>query len=166
MGSEAGDAIDAFLCFAHQSELLETPSLIDFLDRFESASHTIKRDLDSTNDEVRVMTVHGAKGLEAPIVFLFDGCEVLGPRSGAARNCRRTTGDTIPVWSPGKNYDSDAIAAGARRLHAKGREEHNRLLYVAMTRAKDRLVIAPYLTSGKDVPAGGLVRDDPPRARR
>ncbi len=78
LGSEAGDAIDAFLCFAHQSELTETPSLTLFLNRFESAAHTIKRDLDSMNDEVRVMTVHGAKGLEAPVVVLIDGCDVLG----------------------------------------------------------------------------------------
>ena len=47
LGSEAGDAIDAFLSAAHQSEKLDTPSLVTFLDRFESADHTIKRDLDS-----------------------------------------------------------------------------------------------------------------------
>lgn len=151
LGSEAGDAIDAFLCFAHQSETTETPSLTVFLNRFESASHTIKRDLDSVNNEVRVMTVHGAKGLEAPIVILIDGCEVLG-RDPPLLHLPTRFGETVPVWSPGKAYDSDIMAQARETLHAKGHEEHNRLLYVAMTRAKDRLVIAPYLTGRKDSP--------------
>ncbi|UVF19550.1 double-strand break repair helicase AddA [Microvirga terrae] len=176
LGSEAGDAIDAFLCFAHQSEMTETPSLTVFLNRFESASHTIKRDLDSVNNEVRVMTVHGAKGLEAPIVVLIDGCEVLG-RDPALLQLQTPSGDRIPVWSPGKNSDSTTMAQARELLHAKGREEHNRLLYVAMTRAKDRLVIAPYLTGKKESPqeawcemirhglvekAGGLELDEAP----
>jgi len=176
LGSEAGDAIDAFLCFAHQSEMTETPSLTVFLNRFESASHTIKRDLDSVNDEVRVMTVHGAKGLEAPIVILIDGCEVLG-RDPPLLQIRTKTGGTIPVWSPGKGSDCGVMEEARDLLHAKGYEEHNRLLYVAMTRAKDRLVIAPYLTGRKDSPqeawcemirhglvekAGGLERSEAP----
>src|SRR5690606_31159890 len=144
LGSEAGDAIDAFLCFAHQSEMTETPSLTVFLNRFESASHTIKRDLDSVNDEVRVMTVHGAKGLEAPIVVLIDGCEVLG-RDPPLLQVPARHGTTVPVWSPGRTHDCDVMGEARASLHAKGMEEHNRLLYVAMTRAKDRLVIAPYL---------------------
>jgi ATP-dependent helicase/nuclease subunit A len=176
LGSEAGDAIDSFLCFAHQSEMTETPSLTVFLNRFESASHTIKRDLDTVNNEVRVMTVHGAKGLEAPIVILIDGCEVLG-RDPAILQLRTRNGGTVPVWSPGKNSDSSVMTEAREILHAKGHEEHNRLLYVAMTRAKDRLVIAPYLTGHKDSPqeawcemirhglvakAGGLELDESP----
>ncbi|NBJ09524.1 double-strand break repair helicase AddA [Microvirga arsenatis] len=176
LGSEAGDAIDAFLCFAHQSEMTETPSLSYFLTRFESASHTIKRDLDSVNDEVRVMTVHGAKGLEAPVVVLIDGCEVLG-KDPPLLQLQAQSGDAIPVWAPGKNSDSNIMAQARELLHAKGREEHNRLLYVAMTRAKDRLVIAPYLTGKKESPqeawcemirhglvekAGGLELDEAP----
>ncbi len=176
LGSEAGDAIDAFLCFTHQFEMTETPSLTVFLNRFESASHTIKRDLDSVNNEVRVMTVHGAKGLEAPIVILIDGCEVLG-RDPPLLQLQTRTGDRIPVWAPGKSSDCDVMAEARDILHAKGHEEHNRLLYVAMTRAKDRLVIAPYLTGRKDSPqeawcemirhglvakAGGLELDEAP----
>jgi ATP-dependent helicase/nuclease subunit A len=151
LGSEAGDAIDAFLCFAHNAELTETPSLTNFLNRFASAAHTIKRDLDATRDEVRVMTVHGAKGLEAPIVILIDGCEVLG-RDPPLIGLTDGRGGAIPVWSPGRNSDSGAIAEAREMLHAMGLEEHNRLLYVAMTRAKDRLVIAPYMTGRKDSP--------------
>jgi ATP-dependent helicase/nuclease subunit A len=176
LGSEAADAIDAFLCFAHQSEIAETPSLTVFLNRFESASHSIKRDLDSVNNEVRVMTVHGAKGLEAPIVILIDGCEVLG-RDPPLLQLVTGTGGKVPVWSPGRNSDCGAMAEARELLHARGHEEHNRLLYVAMTRAKDRLVIAPYLTGRKDSPqeawcemirrglvakAGGLELDEAP----
>ncbi|MCB8819486.1 double-strand break repair helicase AddA [Microvirga rosea] len=150
LGSEAGDAIDAFLCFAHQSEQSETPSLTVFLNRFESASHTIKRDLDSTNNEVRVMTVHGAKGLEAPLVILIDGCDVLGRDPPLLQ--LPVGGKSVPVWAPAKNSDCAATEAAREALHAKGLEEHNRLLYVAMTRAKDRLVIAPFLTGHKNSP--------------
>src|SRR5690606_5113933 len=147
-----------------------------FLNRFESASHTIKRDLDSVNDEVRVMTVHGAKGLEAPIVVLIDGCEVLG-RDPPLLQIPAMNGTTVPVWSPGKTHDCEVMAQARDALQAKGMEEHNRLLYVAMTRAKDRLVIAPYLTGRKDSPqeawcemirhglvekAGGLERGEAP----
>jgi ATP-dependent helicase/nuclease subunit A len=151
LGSEAGDAIDAFLCFAHNAELTDTPSLTTFLARFGSASHQIKRDLDTTRDEVRVMTVHGAKGLEAPIVILIDGCEVLGkdpPLIGVPVG----GGNVIPAWSPGKTFDCDVVAAAREALKGRGLEEHNRLLYVAMTRAKDRLVIAPFMTSRKESP--------------
>jgi len=152
LGSEAGDAIDAFLCFAHAAELSETPSLTTFLTRFESASHAIKRDLDATRNEVRVMTVHGAKGLEAPIVVLIDGCEVLGRDPPLIPLPLDSSGNSLPVWSPGKMSDSDRIAQAREALHLKGLEEHHRLLYVAMTRAKDRLVIAPYMTSGRTTP--------------
>jgi ATP-dependent helicase/nuclease subunit A len=148
LGSEAGDAIDAFLCFAHAAEHIETPSLTAFLARFESASHQIKRDLDAKRDEVRVMTVHGAKGLEAPIVILTDGCEVSGKHPMKDPPLvpvpLRGGKETVPVWSPGKTQDCAIIAAARDALHAKELEEHNRLLYVAMTRARDRLVIAPY----------------------
>jgi ATP-dependent helicase/nuclease subunit A len=152
LGSEAGDAIDAFLCFAHNAELTETPSLTTFLERFGSASHQIKRDLDPMRDEVRVMTVHGAKGLEAPVVVLIDSCEVLG-RDKPLVMTPLPDGAAVPVWSPGKAYDCRLVAAAREAVQARGLEEHNRLLYVAMTRAEDRLVIAPFMTSGKESPA-------------
>jgi ATP-dependent helicase/nuclease subunit A len=144
LGTEAGDAIDAFLCFAHGAEALETPSLATFLSRFESASHEVKRDLDAARDEVRVMTVHGAKGLEAPIVIVIDGCDVLGQDPPLVPLRLAGTNAELPVWSPGRKYDPPEMLAAREAMHERGREEHNRLLYVAMTRAKDRLVIAPY----------------------
>jgi ATP-dependent helicase/nuclease subunit A len=151
LGSEAGDAIDAFLCAAHNAELTETLSLATFLARFQSASHQIKRDLDPTRDEVRVMTVHGAKGLEAPIVILIDGCEVLAKDKPLIAT-PLPGGGAVPVWSPGKAHDCRLVAQARDAMKLRGIEEHNRLLYVAMTRAEDRLVIAPFMTSRKDTP--------------
>ncbi|HEY8382255.1 MAG TPA: double-strand break repair helicase AddA [Microvirga sp.] len=155
LGGEAGDAIDVFLCSAHQAELQpDAPSLATFLARYEPSGgrepsgHTVKRDLDAGRDEVRVMTVHGAKGLEAPIVVVIDGCEVLG-KDPPLIPVTLKTGETVPIWSPGKTFDCAAVAASRETLHERAREEHNRLLYVAMTRAKDRLVIAPYRSGGQ-----------------
>ncbi|HEX8663734.1 MAG TPA: double-strand break repair helicase AddA [Beijerinckiaceae bacterium] len=176
LGTEAGDAIDAFLCFAHTAEMAETPALATFLTRFESASHEVKRDLEGGQDEVRVMTVHGAKGLEAPVVIVIDGCDVLGQDPQLVPVRLAGTNAELPVWSPGQKYDPPAVAEARAAMHARGREEHNRLLYVAMTRAKDRLVIAPY-RGRRDAPeeawcemvrrsltkeAGGLVIEEAP----
>lgn len=156
LGGEAGDAIDVFLMAAAQAEQgPDAPSLGGFLTRYAivpgrgEGGHTVKRDLESGRDEVRVMTVHGAKGLEAPLVVIIDGCEPLGrgdpPLLAVAPGRGGTSGTPLPpVWSSAKAYDSDPIAEARAGLQARAREEHHRLLYVAMTRAADRLVVAPY----------------------
>jgi len=120
--------------------------------------------------------VHGAKGLEAPCVIVIDGCDVLGPDPRLIP-VPLLGGGSLPVWSPGKTHDCGLLAEAREALHERGREEHNRLLYVAMTRAKDRLVIAPFRTSRQDAPeqawcemvrralsatAGALVRTESP----
>jgi ATP-dependent helicase/nuclease subunit A len=168
-----------FLCAARAAETgPDTPSLLTFLARYEAAGrgsgHTIKRDLESGRDEVRVMTVHGAKGLEAPVVVLLDGCDVR-EREPVLVSVP-AGGRDLPVWSPRKAEDCPAVAEARAAGHARARDEHNRLLYVAMTRAADRLVIAPHWT-GKEVPdaawcemvrrslskeTGGLVREEAP----
>jgi ATP-dependent helicase/nuclease subunit A len=144
LGHEAADAIDAFLTYAQTSEIgPDAPSLTNFLAKFDQSDHTIKRDLDSSGDEVKVMTVHGAKGLEAPVVVLIDGCEVHG-EDPKILELDGGTNSPVPVWSPSKSWDCAAVADAREAARAKNLEEHNRLLYVAMTRAKDRLVIAPF----------------------
>ncbi|MER2268021.1 double-strand break repair helicase AddA [Methylobacterium oxalidis] len=152
LGGEAGDAIDVFLAAAAQAEQgSDAPSLGGFLARYvglaaRDGGHTVKRDLEAGRDEVRVMTVHGAKGLEAPVVVVIDGCEPLGRNDPpliampAAEGARPLP----PVWSSARAYDCAATAAARTEIQARAREEHNRLLYVAMTRAADRLVVAPY----------------------
>ena len=148
LGGEAGDAIDVFLTTAAQAEQGgEAASLGGFLARYATVpgqgegGHTVKRDLESGRDEVRVMTVHGAKGLEAPLVVIIDGSEPLGRNDPPLL---ALGGGLPPVWSSAKTYDSEPIGAARAGLQARAREEHHRLLYVAMTRAADRLVVAPY----------------------
>jgi ATP-dependent helicase/nuclease subunit A len=142
LGPEAGDAIDEFLSLALAHEQRETPSLAAFLAGFGDAKHEVKRDMETGGGEVRVMTVHGAKGLEADLVILADECKtggiapVLLPLAGE-------NGRTLPVWPPRKAERPAALAAAFEARAELEREEHNRLLYVAMTRARDRLVIAP-----------------------
>ena len=147
LGGEAGDAIDVFLAAAAQAESAEdAPSLGGFLARYvgAEAGHTVKRDLESGRDEVRVMTVHGAKGLEAPVVVLLDGCEPLGRNDPPLLPLAVDAADVPPVWSSGRTQDCAATQAARGALLARARQEHNRLLYVAMTRAADRLIVAPF----------------------
>ena len=148
LGGEAGDAIDVFLAAAAQAEQgNDAPSLGGFLARYAGAgegAHTVKRDLDSGRNEVRVMTVHGAKGLEAPVVVVIDGCEPLGRNDPPLLPIEGEGGPLPSVWSSAKSYDCATLGAARANLQVRAREEHNRLLYVAMTRAADRLVVAPF----------------------
>ena len=73
LGHEAGDILDEFLSFCLAEERTGLPGLEAFLATLESAGPEIKREMDQGRDEVRIMTVHAAKGLEAPVVFLVDG---------------------------------------------------------------------------------------------
>ncbi|MFN3685830.1 double-strand break repair helicase AddA [Salinarimonas sp.] len=145
LGAEAGDAIDAFVGLARDSEAPLAPSLGRFLAGFEGVTRELKRDLESGADEVRVMTVHGAKGLEAPVVVVLDDC---GARAGSLPGLLSVAGrdgTPLPVWSPGKDHDCAALAAARAAMQERQAEETNRLLYVALTRAKDHLVVAPFL---------------------
>jgi ATP-dependent helicase/nuclease subunit A len=147
LGPDAADAITEFLNLALVYESGEPPSLQGFLHWLRVANPEIKRDMEQERDEVRVMTVHGAKGLEAPIVFLADtcafkasDCSILSlPIAGAPPGAPK-----LPVW----------VLKGARRLEEiekareamclAEREEYHRLLYVAMTRARDRLYVGGF----------------------
>ncbi|MGU3360616.1 double-strand break repair helicase AddA [Methylobacterium sp. M6A4_1b] len=158
LGGEAGDAIDVFLMTAAQAEQApDAPSLGGFLARYDTVpgrgegGHTVKRDLDSGRDEVRVMTVHGAKGLEAPVVVVIDGCEALGrndppllPLLPGVPRFGQGAAPLPPIWAGARAGDCEAVTQARATLQSRAREEHNRLLYVAMTRAADRLVVAPY----------------------
>ena len=109
----------------------------------------IKRDMEQGNDEVRLMTVHGAKGLEANIVFLPDSCSNRSStKSGSVLAIPATKsppGTPAPLlWAvPGASEVQQVADARAARRHGDI-EEYNRLLYVAMTRARDRLYICGY----------------------
>ena len=111
-------------------------------------SAEVKRDMEIARDEVRVMTVHGAKGLEAPIVILADTTTPPQAARSTSRGCcscrRRTPRRARRIASSGrrrKDDDAGPIAARARDARSEAEDEYRRLLYVAMTRAADRLVV-------------------------
>ena len=143
-GAEADDVVDEFLRVALEYENRKIPSLLRFIDDFVSADLTIKRDMDSGRNQIRVMTVHGAKGLEAPIVYLPDtfGHSVEKQKLDPIFNLGPNDDEYIPIWSPSQVTDSKSIAKLRDNAFVKEAEEHRRLLYVAMTRARDRLYIA------------------------
>ena len=149
LGPDAEDPIDEFLALALDYEREHTPSLQGFVSWFRGARAEVKRDLEqSARDEVRVLTVHGAKGLQAPVVILADRM-----RPPAAREpvLWSETEPPILVWKrrqDARDPVSDALAAAERD---RDEEEYRRLLYVAMTRAEDRLYVAGY-TGQKTVP--------------
>ena len=149
LGPDAEDPIDEFLALALEYEREHPPSLQGFLAWFRAAATEVKRDLErAERDEVRVMTVHGAKGLEAPVVILADTMQVPA-RTEAILWPEDADGRRIPLWSPRRN-DEDPQTADLRAEAARRRdEEYWRLLYVATTRAQDHLHVAGYETRRK-----------------
>lgn len=141
LGAQALDPLDEFLTLCLDYERQHPPSLEGFLHWLSRGETQIKRDMESARDEVRIMTVHGAKGLEAHTVILADAPYALGARNDP----HLMKSGSLPLWSPRK-ADDNAVAAEARDAADKaGAVERNRLLYVAMTRARDRLIVAGHL---------------------
>lgn len=145
LGPEAGDAVDEFLKLALEAETLEPPSLVAFLHRVGGADLSIKRDMEAAGQAVRVMTVHAAKGLEAKIVYLPDTC---GAASGAhdpgVLKLEGVDGTDLMVWRKGAKHDPEALTGALAQSRLEEEEEHRRLLYVAMTRAEERLYISGF----------------------
>lgn len=145
LGFDAADPIEEFLNAALDFEQAHTPSLEAFLHAIENTQTEIKRDQDRGEGSVRVMTVHAAKGLEAPVVILPDTCTT--PRHGR-HDKDLLDADRVPLWKIEVKRD-DPVRARAR---ADGKEErmkeYRRLLYVALTRARDRLYVCGY--EGRD----------------
>ncbi len=156
LGPEANEPIDELLGRALEFERDHVPSLQGFLHWLYAGNAEVRRDLDHGRDEIRVLTVHGAKGLEAPIVFLPDTCRVpshdeplLWPDDG------------LVLWRPRREREDPLARAAREAAQARQREEYRRLLYVALTRAEDRLYVCGWETRngrGKDC-WHDLVRD-------
>jgi ATP-dependent helicase/nuclease subunit A len=146
LGVEAADALEEFLELALDYERREPPSLQGFLAWLRSADAVVKRDMEISRDEVRVMTVHGAKGLEAPVVILADTTtQPAGTHQPGllAVPMQRAAPGAPPclVWPGPKRTDVAAVAAARALAKAEDEHEHRRLLYVAMTRAAERLIV-------------------------
>lgn len=157
LGHEANDILDEFLSFCLATERAGLSGLEAFLATLAGAAPEIKREMDQTRNEVRIMTVHAAKGLEAPVVFLVDpGSAPFSNQHLPKLIAFEPKGDGWNgkgyLWRAGKdvaNTNSRVLEAGARQ---KAEEEYRRLLYVGMTRAEDRLIICGY--TGVRGPAG------------
>jgi ATP-dependent helicase/nuclease subunit A len=138
LGPEAGDALDEVLAQALGAEARGVHDLERFADAVSRLNLTIKREMDEPRGEVRVMTAHSAKGLEAPIVFLPETVS-----GGAVRGSPLLeTANGGYLWCATKAADCEASAAARAARAEKEDREALRLLYVALTRSRDRLVIA------------------------
>jgi ATP-dependent helicase/nuclease subunit A len=138
LGAEANDALDEFLNLAFDYERRETPSLQGFVAWLRAARAEVKRDMEIARDEVRVMTVHGAKGLEAPVVILAD---TITPPAGPKQPRLLPVAGNAVIWAGRKAEDPQPVAVARQQALDSASDEYRRLLYVAMTRAADRLIV-------------------------
>jgi len=145
LGMEAEDGIDALLAQAMAYESSGVPSLTGFLSWMATDDLEVKRQMDSQGDQIRVMTVHGAKGLEAPIVFLPETAKRQNPVRQEVLNT-----DGVPLWKSPSAAAPPAMVAVTDVIKAKQAEERMRLLYVAMTRAEKWLIVAAAGDVGTD----------------
>ncbi|MXZ51420.1 MAG: double-strand break repair helicase AddA [Rhodobacteraceae bacterium] len=146
LGISCIEALDLLLVQALEYEIDETPSLTGFLEWLEPGAVNIKRQFEQQQDEIRVMSVHGAKGLESPIVILPD-TRSLYNHGNVIVPCAE---DNFPLWST-KPEITEPVANGLKKIESEDWKEYLRLLYVAMTRAESRLIICGAQTR-KDLP--------------
>jgi ATP-dependent helicase/nuclease subunit A len=141
LGREAEDAIDAFLAEALAAERRGVVELERFVHEMAASEIEVKREQEDPErqgeGEVRVMTAHGAKGLEAPVVILPDTTT----RATALGGPLLSTSDGGFLWAPRKAEDCPASAAARAARETAAGHESLRLLYVALTRARDRLIV-------------------------
>jgi len=144
LGGEAEDVLDEFLAQVLAAEGRGVNELEGLAAAFAGLDITVKREMEAGRDEVRVMTAHGAKGLEAPIVFL--------PETTLTRTARGSplmeTEKGGFLWCASAANDCEASAAARERRAKREEQEAYRLLYVALTRARDRLVLCGRAPAG------------------
>ena len=140
LGPEAEDGIDALLSQALAYETTEVPSLTGFLLWATTDELEVKRQLSEVSDMVRVMTVHGAKGLEAPIVILPD--TLFSKRDPGADQLIKIVDGNAWLWNTKTAERPDVLHKAVSAQQEKEQEENMRLLYVAMTRAQSWLIVA------------------------
>ncbi|MDA9208069.1 double-strand break repair helicase AddA [Octadecabacter sp.] len=145
LGHEAEDGIDALLSQALGYESSNVPSLTGFLSWLQTEDVTVKRQMDSAGDRIRVMTVHGSKGLEAPIVILPDTTV----RKREVRGEFLTSNDNL-FWKPKSDVMPSALTDIKDEMLDAQDRERRRLLYVALTRAENWLIVAAAGDTGKE----------------
>ncbi|MBT6329364.1 MAG: double-strand break repair helicase AddA [Kordiimonadaceae bacterium] len=142
LGDQINDPVDEFLNQAMKYEQNNVSSMQGFLSWIEKGDIKIKRDMEQGGDMVRIMTVHGAKGLQSPIVFLPDTCQTVRMQDNLFWYEQKYNKNLLWVRN-------EATRIGAGKTAYEGRkgdieDENKRLLYVAMTRAEDRLYVTGF----------------------
>ncbi|MFC0387330.1 double-strand break repair helicase AddA [Muricoccus vinaceus] len=142
LGAEAAEALDELLSAALRHENRYAPSLQGFVQWLRRGGAEVKREMENAADAVRIMTAHGSKGLQAPIVIIPD----IGRGGGRdtllwAGGGEGANTPEIPLWAPRKEFQAEPWANARNARAAADAEEENRLLYVALTRAEDRLLV-------------------------
>ena len=151
LGGEAADVIDEFMAYALASEKAGVHGLQSFVETLARAEPEIKRELGGKRGEVRIMTVHGAKGLEAKYVFLVDpgaspvSTSHLPPLTALPLTLGNREIDAF-FWVPKAEFRNSATAAADAAHKALQEAEYRRLLYVGMTRAEDVLVVCGFMS--------------------
>jgi len=141
LGPEAAEPVDELLNAALTYAGRHPPSLQGFLQWLRRSGAEVKREPEAAGNLVRIMTVHGAKGLQAPLVVVPDTAALPRDDRTIVWAADPATGIEVPLWEPRKDYRCEALNRLREALRQRQMEEHNRLLYVAMTRAEDRLLI-------------------------
>ncbi len=150
LGIDALDPLDEFLNLVETFELTHLADLSYLIKWIESDDEELKREIDQQKDEIRIMTVHGAKGLESNIVILPDTCGLPQKSRGEdlafyfADKAAEFGNQDFAYWRPNKDIEPTLVKQVKASNYIKEIEEYHRLLYVAMTRAGDELYVAGY----------------------
>jgi ATP-dependent helicase/nuclease subunit A len=141
LGPEAAEPVDELLAAALLHAASHPPSLQGFLHWLRLSAAEVKREAEAAGDAVRIMTVHGAKGLEAPLVILPDTTALPPDEAGLVWINDQGTGADLPLWQPNRDFACRAVEQARQAGAAARAREYDRLLYVALTRARDRLLV-------------------------
>lgn len=150
LGPQAIDPLEEFMTMCLSYERTQPGTMRHFLKWFVTGGAEIKRDVDAASG-VRVVTAHGSKGLEAPVVFLIDTTTLPKPESvfpitPSIMPKNVAVDESVPspwIWQAHKTT-SEQVGVASDLLMNDKLEEYYRLLYVAMTRARDELYIYGY----------------------
>ncbi len=147
LGEDCLDPLQELQNTALAYEASHIPTMQGFVQSLKAEKNEIKREMEEGAGQVRIMTVHASKGLEAPIVILPDTLRSMKKsNTQVAENLLwpQKTGLKLPLWSPRKAMNFEAYSEAAKHIEAAQDAEYRRLLYVAMTRAEDRLYITGF----------------------
>lgn len=147
LGSEAEEVIDGFLQATIAHDENKASGLTDFIEWLANANPEIKREIDLETNEVRVITAHSSKGLEAPIVFLVDpGSAAFNASSHMPAIAKISNDKNVEyfLWQSKKEFNISAADTFRDQTKRDADEEYRRLLYVGMTRAADKLIVCGY----------------------